>query len=178
MILSETARDQVIKNAWHAYVSIQKSIDALASIGLELDGGSSDKKTGCQPLYGAMTAAANALFACFGIEPGTVYAEQLDMLLSHHAGSAAVADPESMKKSLEKMTSSALEIADTAEKATLHLAEPGTALYDVTVSMSGGVTVSAKSEAEAMDKANAMGTDEIVQKAAWDYPSATDAHTV
>lgn len=177
MILSEKTRDAVLMSAWVAYASVYKSIDAMASIGLDLDGGKAPAKTGCQHLYAAMTGSANIIMACCGIPRKTVQAEQLDMFLSQTAGGVDPSDPESVKSAFSKIMSAAMDMKDTYEKNRMRVPWDGTpGMYEVTVSMSGGITVPASSEKDAMAFVNGMTSEDIVEGGAWDSPAATDAY--
>lgn len=177
MILSEKTHDAVLMSAWLSYASVYKSIDAMASIGLDLDGGKTHTKTGCQHLYAAMTESANIIMACCGIPRKTVQAEQLDMFLSQTAGGVDPSDQKSVKDSFDKIMSAAMDMKDTYDKNRMRVPWEGTpGMYEVTVSMTGGITVTASSEKDAMAFVDGMASEDIVEGAAWESPSATDAY--
>lgn len=70
------------------------------------------------------------------------------------------------------------DIADTASKKHIISRKPApdAVPFEVTVAMSGGITVMARCQEEAMAAANAMDTGSLLEKAAWDSASATDAY--
>lgn len=172
MICGHDKTKRIQDSAWQAYCAVQAVIDALENIGLTVEDGTMDGRNGegASALYGATTAAGAAVLETFGIPVHGVQGDEGFMLLAH-------ADKEGRKsKSVpDKIARALRDLADTAEKKEIRVSE-GMRPYEVTVSISGGITVYADSSEHAMAAVNGMGSDEIMEKAAWDGPSATDAY--
>lgn len=171
MICGEDKTRKIMDDAWQAYCGAQSVIDAMEGIGLSVDGAASDKDgDSVSRLYGAMTAAGNILLRVCGVpRPGTL-ADEAFMVLAH-------ATPEMRREDRfpERLERALLDLADTAEKKSVQV-EPGLRPYDVTVAMSGGMTVYATGRDEAMSAVRGMPSDRILEAAAWDGPEPTDAY--
>lgn len=172
MICGEDKTRKILDDAWQAYCSAQSAIDAMEGIGLSVDGASSPGSgDSVARLYGAITSAGNILLRICGVpRPGTL-ADEAFMVLAH-------ATPEMRREDRfpERLERSLLDLADTAEKKSVHM-EPGLRPYEVTVAMSGGITVYATGQYEAMQAVREMPSDRIMEAAAWDCPEPTDAYS-
>lgn len=173
MICGHDKTKRIQDSAWQAYCAAQDVIDALEDIGLTVEGGTMDGNAGhggVSALYGAMTMAGAVVLETCGVPVHGVQGDEGFMVLAH-------ADKEGRKsKSVPDRVLKALkDLADTAEKKEIRVTE-GMHPYEVTVSIAGGITAYADSSENAMKAVDAMPSDEIIERAAWDSPSATDAY--
>ena len=54
--------------------------------------------------------------------------------------------------------------------------DPSLQPFEVTLSITGGLTVYGSSEDDAIRRANAMPSDDLIRNGCWDSPGATDAY--
>lgn len=172
MICGHDKTKRIQDAAWQAYCAVQDVIDALENIGLTVEDGTMENAgyARASSLYAATTAAGTAVLETFNVPVHGVQGDEGFMILAH-------VDKEGRKsKSVpDKTTRALMDLADTAEKKGIHLSK-GMRQYEVTVAMTGGISVYAESEDRARGIVDGMATDEIMEKAAWDSPSATDAY--
>lgn len=173
-LIGESSLDKILDAAWRGFQGAAMAVEALESIGLSPDGSAVDKngKPGMSSLFAAQTACEDAILEIFGIRrdtPGAdMAAEALAKLAQLHdgLGAASAAGTGAVRMAMAKL-SDGVPDKDQASRD-----KP----YEVTVTMTGGMTVYAESEAAAMATVNAMPTDEIMRAACWDCPAATDAY--
>lgn len=172
MICGHDRTKRIQDSAWQAYCAVQDVIDALEDIGLTVEGGTMEGADNgkASALYGAMTAAGTAVLETFDVPVHGVQGDEGFMVLAH-----ADKDGRKSKSVPERIARALSDLADTAKKKEIHVSE-GMRPYEVTVSMCGGITVYSDSSENAMAAADAMGSEDIIERAAWDGPSATDAY--
>lgn len=166
MMIAQGGIDRIAKNAWDAYRHVQDAINALESVGLSVDGCSG--KDGVPGLFGALTAAGNVLLAAYGVPDEQPWSDEaFEALANACPGTKA---PETLPDSARRA------LAAIAEKAAEQETDGEEKRYDVTVAMTGGISVRARSRDAALAKVDAMDQDAAVRLAAWDGLAPTDAY--
>lgn len=165
-LIGESSVEKILDAAWRGYQAVSNTISALESIGLSPDGDAG--KPGMSALFAAQTACEDAMLEIFGIPRATPAAEKAAGALARLAslrgddGVSSAAGPGAVRMAM-------LEILAGS-------ADAGGSPYEVTVSMTGGMTICAGSAEEAMAAAAAMPSDKILRAVCWEYPAATDAY--
>lgn len=173
MICGNEKTKRILDAAWRAYCYAQSTIDALENIGLSVDGASmmnDSRHDSVSGLYGAMTEASGVIMDICGIPSSTAFFDEACMVLAH-----ATSEMRHEAAFPAKLLEPFMDIADSADKKALCLS-PGDRAHEVTMSMCGGVTVYAADPEAAMEKAASLDSDTILEKAAWDSASPTDAY--
>lgn len=165
MIIGHERTETILNYAWRARCQMEKVLDALEAIGLEVDGCASSNRMG--QIYGAMSSVHNAILAAFGLPEKTdVFDEAFDLMERQMPD---VEIPDKFPAGL------ALEISRIADR-TGAAEDEQQKSFEVTVAMCGGITVAAGSAEEAIAKVKAMDTDSILASGAWESPEPTDAY--
>lgn len=166
MMIAQGGIDRIVKNAWDAYRRVSGAVAALESIGLSVDGSSG--KDDVSGLFGAMTAAGGVLLAAFGIPDGQPWSDEGFEIL-------AGLGPEALKQAVLPM-GARVSLDAVAEKAAEQMAGGDGKTYEVTVAMTGGISVRARNRDAALGKVDGMDQDLAVRLAAWDSLTPTDAY--
>lgn len=165
-LIEDATIEKILDAVWRAYQSAQAAIDTLEDIGLSVDGRS--KQDGSMSvLFGAMTNAENAILEIFG----TSRADEASMVLSGMSKEERKSPvfPARIRRALEDM-------ADTDFKSRMLPLPEGAVCHEVTVTMTGGISVYAPDAKAAMAAADALDTRDVLRNACWESPSATDAY--
>lgn len=170
-LYNEDTADQLLNKAWSAYRRVEKIIDCLEDAGLSVDGSSSDEKP-MAGLFGVLTDTGDMILELMGVPAAQPYSDEAHMVLSHR--DAKDSDSRTFPQRLRSALS---DIADTAYKKSLLPMPDGAKPHEVTVCLTGGLTVYAKDETGARDAADAMPTGTVLQNTAWeDCANVTDAY--
>lgn len=171
-LISETAVNAIMDASWTAYRAAKRSIDILESIGLSVEGAAGvkpcDWTNDMSVLFEAQTGSENAMFAVAGIQRATETADKASALLSQEA------DLKDAASSADVILFKLRCLSDAATADTE--AQPGLKPFEVTLSLAGDITVYGASAEDAMARANAMASDDLIQNGCWDSPNATDAY--
>lgn len=167
-LIGESSVEKILDAAWRGYQAVSNTISALESIGLSPDGDAG--KPGMSALFAAQTACEDAMLEIFGIPRATPAADKAAGALSSLAslrsdGGGSAAGPGAVRMAMLEILAGSADGADA-----------GGSPYEVTVSMTGGMTIYAGSAGEAMAAAAAMPSDKILRAVCWEYPAATDAY--
>lgn len=165
-LMSETTSEKILDAVWRAYQSAQAAVDILEDVGLAVDGASEDDKN-MSVLFRAMTSAEDAILELFGIERRDEASMVLSGMSREERGSEKF--PPRIKQALDDM-------ADTDFKNRMLPIPEGAKCHEVTLSMTGGISVYAASPEDATEAAGRLDTEDILMNACWDSPSATDAY--
>lgn len=169
-MIHETDKKKILDACWAACCRAQAAIDILENIGLSVDGAAVTYKGNMSTIYGAMSASADAILACMGIQKGTDQSEEASMVI------ADATDEERASDAMPARIRSALEdIADTGFKKSMLPNPEGSEPYDVTVSLTGSIVVMAADPDSAIERVNGMSEADVVRHACWISADATDA---
>lgn len=165
-LLNETTVNTIMDACWTAYRAAKRGIDILESIGLSVEGAAKDKARDMSILFEAQTAAENAMFAIAGLQRAANAADKASAILAKEAGAN---DPPSSSGGI------LFELRRLAENVSTDT-DPSLQPFEVTLSITGGLTVYGSSEDDAIRRANAMPSDDLIRNGCWDSPGATDAY--
>ncbi|MCM1295863.1 MAG: hypothetical protein NC311_10005 [Muribaculaceae bacterium] len=169
-LMTEDARDKALDAAWKIYAQAQDIINTLGDIGLEVDGANAGRPGSLSGLFGITTKACDIILNLLGVPHEAPWLDQASMVLADLA-------PHKNSDRLPGQIRTALEnIADTALKKSMLPIPDGAKSFEVTLSMSGSVTVYTADENSAMSAANNLDTGTLIRAACWDSPNATDAY--
>ena len=156
----------VARAAWKSYRYAAKAIDALESVGLDIDG-ADPGKNGMAGLFGIESEAADILLALYGIPRASHWAEELDAALARAARQAGGDPfPEDLECRFKAAARAAIASGQVRNGRTL-------SRFDVTVAICGGMDVYATDIESAGKAARSMPSDAVISRAWWTPPEAT-----
>lgn len=171
-IIDENALNRILNHAWTAYQQSQNAIDTLEAIGLNVDGNSAKAGT-MSVLFGVMTAAENVMLSALGIPDASAYGDEGLAVLS-----SASSEERSSENMPDRIKYALMAVAQKCFEKDMPEAQDGDTPHEVTLAMTGSITVMAASVEKAMNIASDMPSGTLIAAACWEDcgPSATDAY--